>query len=520
MSTTLKTRGKLLTFNLRLMKLSKIVIIFSVIIFVSCKFGSKNKTQNPNDKPVSKLTELDALAMVSEIYDSYQNSEEFLIKGLFYPANFLSQDFNLWSTEGSYYKSFNIPTDNININKFWILSYDGIIKANKAIATLDAMAADNIISSELASHLKAECYFNRGLFYFLLAENFGNVPITKNTLNTDAINEPNANQNTVFKYIIADFEKAKTNLPFSYKDSIDIGRATKGASLAYLGESYMWVKDFDRAVLAFNELEDHYELISNFLDIHAYKHQNNKESIFEIQFKSNDNLGWGRDNYSTFIQSFALPNEVGGEALAYVNADFVKSFEKNDRRAKATVIGIGQTHPDTSIHISTYNSVQEKYQSMNTLGTQKKPWLGNDGTRSGYYGIKTWRSPDPNATASAIFSKANVILLRYGQVLLDLAESQYKTGAYKASQKSLNKIRKRAGLNALFPTDMMPILLDEYRHELAGEYSLWYVLRRSANHIEYIKSNFNIDIPKGHDLLPIPQEQLRLNPKLKQNFGY
>jgi hypothetical protein len=66
----------------------------------------------------------------------------------------------------------------------------------------------------------------------------------------------------------------------------------------------------------------------------------------------------------------------------------------------------------------------------------------------------------------------------------------------------------------------MPILLREYRHELAGEFSLWYVLRRTGEHITYIKSKFNIDIPKGHDILPIPQEQLRTNTLLHQNKGY
>jgi len=55
---------------------------------------------------------------------------------------------------------------------------------------------------------------------------------------------------------------------------------------------------------------------------------------------------------------------------------------------------------------------------------------------------------------------------------------------------------------------------------LAGEFSLWYVLRRSGEHIKYIKSKFNIDIPKGHDILPIPTEQLRTNTLLKQNTGY
>jgi len=110
--------------------------------------------------------------------------------------------------------------------------------------------------------------------------------------------------------------------------------------------------------------------------------------------------------------------------------------------------------------------------------------------------------------------------MRYGQVLLDLAECKFKTGDIKGAQTLINKIRKRAGLKSVSSTKLMPIILNEYRHELAGEFSLWHVLRRSGEHIKYIKSKFNTDIPKGHDILPIPAEQLRTNTLLKQNTGY
>lgn len=495
------------------MKFKNLFFILGLSILVSCQ--PKQKENQKTSDPIKKLTEIDALTMVSEIYDTYQNSEEFLIKGIYYPANFLSQDFNLLGKEGQYFKSFNIPFTYNNINNYWDLSYDGIYKVNKALISLDKMAKDKIITQELATRLKAECYFNRGLLYYYLACNFGNVPIVKNETK-----EPNASQNTVFNYVVEDFTKAKNSLPFTYSEKENLGRFTKGAALAYLGETYMWLHQYENAITSFNELKGHYNLMPKFLDINAFKHQNNSESILEIQFNGNDNLGWGRDNYSTFIQSFTLPTEVGGAGLAFANPKYAKSFERSDKRAKATVIGPNQKHPDASINISSYNSVQEKFKSINTLGTRKNPWLGDDNKRSGYYSVKSWRAPDPNATASAVFSKANVILMRYGQVLLDLAECKLKTGDVKGAQSLINKIRKRAGLKPVFKTDIMPVLLNEYRHELAGEYSLWYVLRRTGEHIKYIKSEFNIDIPKGHDILPIPAEQLRTNTLMKQNTGY
>ncbi|PKP45116.1 MAG: hypothetical protein CVT95_09520 [Bacteroidetes bacterium HGW-Bacteroidetes-12] len=501
------------------MKYIAIVFILSFSILVGCKLETKNKVPQNSAKP-EILTEVDVLAMVSEIYETYQNSEDYLIKGIFYPANFLSQDLKLWGEAGRSFSSFNVSPDEVALNNFWSQSYEGIVKANIAIKTVDEILVKKIISLEQAKQLKAECYFNRGLFYFYLASNFGNVPYANEIWETESIKSSNADQNEVFNWVIQDLTKAIAYLPHAYESKSDLGRATKGAALAYIGESYMWLGDYKNAVEAFNKLEGHYELMPNFLDIHAFKHQNNKESIFEIQFNGNENLGWGRDNYSTFIQSFALPKEVGGAALAFVNPILVNSFEQNDKRRRATVIEPGQTHPDSSINISSYNNVQEQFQGINTLGTKSNPWLGNDKERSGYYTVKNWRAPDPSTTASAVFSKANVILMRYGQVLLDLAEAKLKVGDTKGALALINKIRKRAQLKQVSNNDIMPVLLNEYRHELAGEFSLWYVLRRSRAHDAYLKNHFNITIPSGHDLLPIPKNQLRLNSALKQNFGY
>lgn len=501
------------------MKYIAIVFILILSTLIGCKSDSKNNGLQNLVKP-EILTEVDVLAMVSEIYDTYQNSEDFLIKGIFYPANFLSQDLKLWGEAGQSFTSFNVSPDYVALNNFWSQSYEGIVKANIAIKTVDEILGKKIISLELANQLKAECYFNRGLFYFYLASNFGNVPYANEILETESIKSSNADQNEVFNWVIQDLTKAIAYLPYNYESKSDLGRATKGAALAYLGESYMWLGKYEKAIETFNKLEGHYELMANFLDIHAFKQQNNKESIFEVQFNGNENLGWGRDNYSTFIQSFALPKEVGGTALAYVNPILVKSFEQNDKRKRATVIESGQTHPDSSINISSYYSVQEQFQGINTLGTKSNPWLGDDKERSGYYTVKNWRAPDPSATASAVFSKGNVILMRYGQVLLDLAEAKLKTGDTKGALALIDKVRKRAQLKQVSTNDVMPVLLNEYRHELVGEFSLWYVLRRSGAHEAYVKKHFNSTIPPGHDLLPIPKNQLRLNSALKQNFGY
>ena len=57
-----------------------------------------------------------------------------------------------------------------------------------------------------------------------------------------------------------------------------------------------------------------------------------------------------------------------------------------------------------------------------------------------------------------------------------------------------NQIRKRAGLGAK-TGDATQILLTEYRHELAGEMSLWFDLRRSGKHLTMLKTLMALPFP-------------------------
>jgi len=67
---------------------------------------------------------------------------------------------------------------------------------------------------------------------------------------------------------------------------------------------------------------------------------------------------------------------------------------------------------------------------------------------------------------------------------------------------------------------MIQIILDEYRHEINGENSLWFDLRRSGELIEYLKDRHGFQVPQGRDLMPIPASALATNPTLTQNPGY
>jgi hypothetical protein len=97
----------------------------------------------------------------------------------------------------------------------------------------------------------------------------------------------------------------------------------------------------------------------------------------------------------------------------------------------------------------------------------------------------------------------------------------------------------------------MQMVLSEYRHELSGDYSLFYNLRRAGGTTpgqvarDFIHANYGTtdnlnpqpypygptadgklhgvwrtSLPVGHDICPIPQPEIGLNPNLTQNQGY
>ncbi|WP_175486975.1 RagB/SusD family nutrient uptake outer membrane protein [Zunongwangia mangrovi] len=463
-----------------------------------------------------------AAATVTSIYDAMQmDMVEATIKGLNYPNTYSTLDFyNIGSD--TFFNTYEVPTDFDGINQLWIKMYGGIVDANNAIYNIENMIESGNIEEEYGNRLIGESYALRGIYYSMLASNFGGVPLVTDitTTSEESLYTPRSSQNEIFEHVVQDLQMAIQYLPWSY-NAENTGRVTRGAAYAYLGNAYMWLNDYNSAISAYENLEGRYTLESNYLDIHDYENRNGVESIFEIQMYSPSgaaNWGGNDDNMNNF-QWFTMPIEIqtyGGYTVP--TEQYYNSFEEGDSRKLATLIGPGEEHPDPDINISEYPNIQANYGGINTCGTVENPWIQEG--RSGYYEVKFWRNPLIDAYVGNIFSDQNLILLRYGQVLLSLAEANHRVGNDAAAEQYLMQVRNRAGLNNLPSGNMLDIILEEYRHELGGEFSLWWLLRRSGEHIRYISEHFGVSIPNGKDILPIPQEQVDANPNLEQNPGY
>ncbi|MES2731117.1 MAG: RagB/SusD family nutrient uptake outer membrane protein, partial [Bacteroidota bacterium] len=409
------------------MKLNKNIYLLALgsvmLLPMSCKdsFLEEKNTKAINEAFLFKKKD-DAYALLSGIYDTFHDGD-YIIKSLFYQANFLSQDFKNIGAD-VFFESYEVPTTFNALTILWRRSYAGIAEANNAIPIIAKMKDDGVIDQQLANQLTGEALFLRGLFYTLLASDFGGVPVMLGDVNEE-VRRRRSSQDEVFAQVEIDMKAASALLPWKQDQKTeDIGRATKGAALAYMGDAQMWQKKYAEAAATYEQLVGKYHLEEEFLKIHEFNNQNGKESIFEVQFMKSGDMEWGASNDVNGLTQFCMPNEVAGAGWAVARKSLYDSFEAGDKRKFPTVIGPGDEHPSPAIQIKNYKFVKEKHGGINTLGTKEKPFTA-DG-RTGYYGVKTWRDPSVNETKFR--SEQNIMLLRYGQVLLSKAEAYLKSG--------------------------------------------------------------------------------------------
>lgn len=251
------------------------------------------------------------VATVNGVYDTFQGND-YWTKAVFYSANFLIQDY-LNIGADTFFQTFKIPPTFGAFNDFWITNYRGIGRAYTVLSNIPGAIEDGNIDLELGNRLIGEVLALRAVLYSLQASNFGGVPIVLEPAggSADAFAQRNT-QDEVFEQVVLDMQKAAEVLPWEYGDS-NKGRVTKGMAYAYMGNAYKWLKQYDKAIIAYEELEGHYELEENFFDIFAYDNKNSKESIFEAQFyDETGDLSWGRNDNVTYSQSFNMPNEING----------------------------------------------------------------------------------------------------------------------------------------------------------------------------------------------------------------
>jgi hypothetical protein len=440
-----------------------------------------------------------------------------------------------------------INTPNTGRNDF-SSAYRSIHRANVFLANIDRVPMDENTKKEMI----AEAYFLRGMNYFLLVTNYGNVPIRiKPVETTDDINLASSPEADVWKQVEEDFKAAKAGLPVD-RPSEELGRVTKGAAIAYLGKSYAYQKKYD---LAETELEIimkppyAYDLVADYQDNFTDVNEHNEESILEWSYEEYGNRYgmWGSEG-SNSPQSQVMPQMVGTPAsggwFKFMPTPFVvNAFIKEERTAGA----------DTRFDKRMYTNLFWQYSDLGDV-RDDETWYGEEGydfddlwlstsakrqaggepdysNIGGRFLIKKFTNfYTNNAKAdnywSGIYMTSNLRVMRFAEVLLLHAEAAAHNGHEGEAVSDLNRIRARAGLEEGTWAGEAA-LMEEIEHqrllELFFEGHRFYDLVRWHD-AATVKSILTANKKQGaqyfqakHKYLPIPQSEVDTNTELEQH---
>ena len=395
--------------------------------------------------------------------------------------------------------------------------YIGIFRANQVINY--APQIKNIDETKRAQ-IVAEATFLRGLNYFNLVNEFGSVPIFTDLVKESAdYFKEKSTEEEVWKQVIADFQAAATSpLPEIYPSALK-GRVTKNTAIAYLGKSYLYLKDWSKAEEQFsklvnNESANGFGLLDDYAQLFDGKHENSKESVFEIQFSRQGGATiWGgnpseRTRATTMAQELA-PGEVGGwfELLpTKVLLDAMtkeKTTDNNfDPRALTT---LAWNYPGSTYY--TYDFASKFGANAIWIRKNQNWWNADEGD---------WKS------------ELNEYAMRYADVLLMLAEAKTMQGKVAEAIPLVKRIRDRAKLAAITmtgwnQTQMMDEIMHQRNIEFAREGIHWYDLRRWGTLEKVIKASQvggYLNYSAKYNYFPIPESELNNNPKMTQNANW
>jgi len=416
-------------------------------------------------------------------------------------------------------------SQNYQLTGFWQDCYIGIANANAAIQGIpNASIADPSVSNRLLGESK----FMRALFYFYLVQLYGDIPLrTDATPFSAGVKRTPADQ--VYAQIIDDLKFAMANLWVKSKNP-GIGRASVEAAKALLGKVYLTRKDYTNAKATFEDLinTDGLTLLTDYAQLFDGQHENNAESLFEIQYSTDANNTQGLQN---LFGSYAGPG-IPGEA-----------YNSHTPGAGGTVVMATAYYSDT---------VFDKNNDKRYLASiWPHRYDGNGNTMDWWVdpGLPTIKKYDISSSDIDIYNSGkNLYYLRAADVYLMYAEVLNELGQTGAALAPLNKVRNRAGLQNLedawgrtpTQTELRTELLDERMRELGGEGWRWFDLKRTGTLVSrvmahnnprayYVTINGNGDphpaqnISDKNSLYPIPLNELQTNSALSltdQNPGY
>lgn len=300
-----------------------------------------------------------------------------------------------------------------------------------------------------------------------------------------------------WQYVMEQFEKAYGLLQGVVSE---LGHVNDAAVLALRMRAALYMERYSDVIIFGKEFMDLYEPNYGLIPYDNWKTQYHKpfnsESIWEIQYTADDNLGSSSINYWARKCTYEAPGTP------------------NDGKVKENIgyAKLGLTFGSSTMgmeHMTVYpNDVrQHLICELGVPGTEYKAirkYVGNP-----YHFVH------------------NVPVIRLPEVYLNIAEAAYKLGYQEMADEYLAKITSVRRL-ASEPVAKVEDILDERRRELILEGHTYFDYARNGRTmtqrqiIECITSNGDIYFPMRRSVYPIPLNEMNANPAIRnqQNPGY
>ncbi len=391
----------------------------------------------------------------------------------------------------------------------WQTSYYAINQTN---LILEGSTALTTLPDATRNSVEGQAYFLRALMYFDLMRayaydptalalrpdlqqvNRGGVPLVlKGVINADQLQLPTrAPIADVYKQIYADLTAAIERLD---KVTLTTAYANKGAARAlfsrvalYNGDNANVVK-YATEALATATGSGRFQTRDNYVG--AWRTATHPESMFEIQYQINENIGVNTSLQTTYTTLVELGN-------------------------RARTGGFGDLVPTKSLlddleleKDSVTKAVLDVRRQLYELGTTGRGTAEIEVTK--FFG----RSGQVNLD--------NIPVFRISEMYLNRAEANYRLGNAATALTDLNAIRTRAGLRAatgLSGDALLNEILRQRRLEFAFEGQRWFDLKRLGRDVVKAAPVQTLAYSDFRILAPIPTREIQANSNLKQNFGY
>ena len=341
------------------------------------------------------------------------------------------------------FRSYNYDAANANVYSFWRALWQGVQRANTLLDNINKP----VMSESKRALIKGEALFLRGYYYFMLAVNFGDVPlITNGTVSVDNTDIARTPLNKVYEQILKDMTQADTLLTPQTATSLGYGgRVSKTAVQGILARvcltmagaplhdesKYQLALDYANKVIGSNEHAlnpDYRQIFINY----AQDKYDVKESMWEIEFQGNAS--------GTTDESGRIGSNVGikcnsqdiGFGYASVNAtNQLYNLYEADQSVPGTIKPSPDLRRDWNCAPYTWTGTN------NTMAANRDLWALNAGKWRREY--ETLTPKNKNQTPQ------NFVVLRYADILLMKAEAENEiNGPAQAAIDAVNLVRRRA----------------------------------------------------------------------------